>query len=420
MDKRTVCNYCGNIYDAKLERCPLCGSSSGKGAVSEKTEAQKPSSRPRGAFEAAAPAAKERRRPSSASAKKSSSSGSSDKLLKWSVLCLAAAVLIVGYTIGDFIGWWPGLEDFVDRSPETTLAQDAQGACSYLALSLEGDLTFTAPGQTMNLTVRVNHDCEEEVKLSVNESLIQIEQEYDHANNGVEQKAYLYCLTALAPGETRLTVTCGEQVKTCRVICDFEGSYVPSTTEQPTEPSTQEPTVTQPPTSEAPTESTGVPEDFEPVLNLTDVTLSSQGSVFYAKVRNLPDGAEVVWSSKNEKVATVNENGKVTAVGSGTTTITASVNGRTAELIVRCSFTQSAEEYHLKLTDVTIGVGESYTLRLLDSNGNRVTEGLTYRIGDSSVLSREGATVKGLAGGTTAVYVTYKGVEYKCIVRVRK
>ena len=76
----------------------------------------------------------------------------------------------------------------------------------------------------------------------------------------------------------------------------------------------------------------------------------------------------------------MDEDGLVTAKGPGVTTITADVGGKTAELIVRCSFEDTAEGgYHLSLTDVTLSVGESFNLRLLDENDERV-EGASYSL----------------------------------------
>ena len=224
-----------------------------------------------------------------------------------------------------------------------------------------------------------------------------------------------------------MTVTCGEKVKTIRVKCEFSGTYTP-----PTEPSTEPPTEsvtdpTQEPTQPTtpPTEPSGIiPADYTPELNLTDVTLTSEGETFRAQVKNLPDGAEVVWTSRNEKVATVDESGKVRAVSEGTTTIVATVGEHSATLIVRCSFkpktTDVEETYELNYTDMTIPVGYRQPIRLYDSKGNRITEGLSYRIGNTSVARLDENVIVGVAPGTTTVYVTYKGVEYKCIVRVRR
>ena len=55
-----------------------------------------------------------------------------------------------------------------------------------------------------------------------------------------------------------------------------------------------------------------------------------------------PDDAtdkSVTWSSSNNKVATVNASGKVTAVGAGSATITAKANGSTSDVKATCAVT---------------------------------------------------------------------------------
>ena len=103
----------------------------------------------------------------------------------------------------------------------------------------------------------------------------------------------------------------------------------------------------------------------------------------------------------------MDEDGLVTAKGPGVTTITADVGGKTAELIVRCSFEDTAEGgYHLSLTDVTLSVGESFNLRLLDENDERV-EGASYSVKDTTVCTADGSKITGKASGVTRVTVTY-------------
>ena len=64
----------------------------------------------------------------------------------------------------------------------------------------------------------------------------------------------------------------------------------------------------------------------DPYLNKTSITLEVFDTE-YISVRNLPSGTEAQWSSSNAKVASVNENGRVTAVSPGTATITARIEG---------------------------------------------------------------------------------------------
>ena len=72
-------------------------------------------------------------------------------------------------------------------------------------------------------------------------------------------------------------------------------------------------------------------------LNLTDFTLMRIGESYTLRATVTPAGTglKVYWTSDDSEVATVDENGTVTAVGHGTTVIRASVGGVTAECIVR-------------------------------------------------------------------------------------
>lgn len=89
-------------------------------------------------------------------------------------------------------------------------------------------------------------------------------------------------------------------------------------------------------------------EQKPPVLSSTDFTLKNNGDSHKLKVSNVPSGAEITWSSSNEKVAKVAKDGTVTAVSKGSATITATIDagGDTYELqcIVRCRAENAGSE----------------------------------------------------------------------------
>ena len=87
--------------------------------------------------------------------------------------------------------------------------------------------------------------------------------------------------------------------------------------------SSQQPDVSQP-------EQTGL------TLNRTEFALFTAGSTFQLKAAGIPEGASVTWTSSDEKVATVGEDGTVTYVAAGNATITATAGDLTATCKVYC------------------------------------------------------------------------------------
>lgn len=73
----------------------------------------------------------------------------------------------------------------------------------------------------------------------------------------------------------------------------------------------------------------------------------------------------VIWESDNESVVTVDENGKVTAVGSGSSTITVTTN------------TMSTHDRSLSIT-MQVVVAPKFSLTYADASGNRVEEHSSY------------------------------------------
>lgn len=77
----------------------------------------------------------------------------------------------------------------------------------------------------------------------------------------------------------------------------------------------------------------------------------------------------------------------------------------------------SSDSYTISHTDVTLSVGESFSLKLKDSSGT--TAGVTWTVNNSAVATVSGNTVTGVGAGTTKVWVTMNDVTYSCIVRVQ-
>ena len=225
-------------------------------------------------------------------------------------------------------------------------------------------------------------------------------------------------LTAVGSGQTTITITCGQIVRECTVVCWFEDA-------------TTAPVETTAPT--APPETTGSESVANGRLKLDqeDVSCFAAGESFslYAEL----DGesvsrSKITWRSSDPKVAKVDK-GTVTSVSKGMVTITAEYNGMKAECIVRCRFentdgngsqaqgSQENAKWKASHTDVSISVGESFRLKVTNSAGE--TAKAIWTMDVDGVVAIDGRTVTGRAPGIVTLTTEVEGVTMTCIVRVR-
>lgn len=203
----------------------------------------------------------------------------------------------------------------------------------------------------------------------------------------------------------------------------------PTTAESTTEPTTE--AVTEPateavtePTTEAVTEPTTVPKPTTvPTgikLNKTDIVLGTTES--YALSTTVTNGnlSQVTFSTGNKKIATVDENGKITAVGVGTSKITAKTyNGKTASCTVTVK--KLADSITLNKTSITLGVGEKYDLNSSIPNNTAAYYRLYYSNNTAiAPVQKAGGLVTAKTAGTTTIRCKLSnGKEAICKVTVK-
>ncbi len=169
------------------------------------------------------------------------------------------------------------------------------------------------------------------------------------------------------------------------------------------------------------------------VLNREDFTLPNPGDTFQmvATISPAQSTAKIIWISEDTDVATVDENGLVTAVNHGYTKVSATAGGVTKECIVRVSGyapantgnSSASGSLSLSHSDVTIhsGTGETFMLKV---NGAGDGATVTYASDKSGVASVESnGRVKAVSPGTATITVTVKTADGKetkldCTVRV--
>ena len=157
-------------------------------------------------------------------------------------------------------------------------------------------------------------------------------------------------------------------------------------------------------------------------LNHAEATLKS-GEVLQLKATLFPEDAtdkSVVWSSTNTGVATVDENGWVTAVSVGTSVITCtSVNGYTAECTIIVAPTP-VESVTLNLSETTLKYGETLQLTATLRPENATDKSVTWSSSDAGVATvDENGLIAAVAVGKAVITVTTtNGLTAECEVTV--
>lgn len=417
MDLR-ICEYCGMEYSAEETVCPICGrpASPTAAVISEPQTEKKKKGGARLAKGGKFAAKKKDTKPARQDAPQEADDGGNPySIPKWMmvVICVILALAVIAgalfalYSIGYFTGFAVLSKDAQQAEPQSSQTSEPQQAteqkyineedykpeiseepkkdqsvpCTAISLGTTS-VTFQEAEQFFNVTVAISPaDCTEEVLYSSS----------DESVATVNQQGKIM---AVGGGTAEITASCGEFSASCVVTCDF-----------------------------ARAEDNQTADAKAPALSSEDMTFTYPNQQATLLVTNVPDEAETLFSSSDESVATVSSSGVITAVGSGTATVTVQVMGQSLECIVRCSLNGTTENsgeesYTLSNYDVTMSIkGEYFRLTLKDPTGKKVT-GLVWTSGDTSICTvDENGVVTAVSKGTTTVSTEYEGTTYECIVR---
>ena len=193
-----------------------------------------------------------------------------------------------------------------------------------------------------------------------------------------------------------------------------------ATTVSTTNPATVEPTTIEPTTEQPTTEPkpTSVPKSVK--LNKNDITFGIGEK--YTLVTTVENGdiSQVAFTTSDRKVATVDNNGKITAVGTGTATITANTyNGLKAQCKVTVK--KLANSIKLDKTSITLGVGEQYDFSSYVPSGTAAYY-RSYYSDDPNIafVQKAGGLMTAKKAGTTTVRCKMpNGTQATCNVTVK-
>ena len=135
----------------------------------------------------------------------------------------------------------------------------------------------------------------------------------------------------------------------------------------------------------------------------------------------------VTWSSDNESVATVDQNGRVTAVGTGSTTITATAadgSGKSAECSVTVKEAANVPVESVSLDKTSLGLTEGETAQLTATvePEDASNKNVTWESSNTNVATVNNGEVTAVSAGTATITVTTVdgGKTDTCTVTVRE
>lgn len=205
------------------------------------------------------------------------------------LLCLIG--LFVGFT--GYILYSFELLPFLQPTPAITTPDVIP--CTQLAVDAS-ELSFDTPGQSKQLATAVLPlDTTDRVIFSVDNAAVAT----------VNQSGLVICK---GPGDATVTIMCGSYTAYCAVHCVIE------------DPLANEPVP-------------GGPL----AISIEDISFFEETETTILSLTG-GDGSEPVWESSDESIATVDQNGYVTAISGGEAVITATVGDESVSCTIRCQF----------------------------------------------------------------------------------
>ena len=233
-------------------------------------------------------------------------------------LIAVSAFIFVRYFMPNVIGPETTAPTAVTTTAPTAGTTEPTVPCENLALTSGGEIVLDMEGANwlINVMALPENTTDEIVYASGDETVATVNEQGK--------------VTAVGEGTAVITITCGTQKLECTVTVDFTPETTTPETTAPEEETT------------APTDPEETTQPTEPLKNITlkvlrytDLTFGAPGQGFTFVLEGLKN-TEVKWTSMDEKVVTVDENGFVLSVGRGTTTILCEYGDQKVEIKVTC------------------------------------------------------------------------------------
>ena len=129
----------------------------------------------------------------------------------------------------------------------------------------------------------------------------------------------------------------------------------------------------------------------------------------------------VTWTSSNNKIATIDKNGKLTAKNTGTVTITAKTKANGKKATCKVTIIRSIKSIKLSKSSLTISKGNTTTLKATINPTNATNKTLTWTSSNTKVatVNKNGKITAKSAGSSTITVKSSNGKKATCKVTVK-
>ena len=168
---------------------------------------------------------------------------------------------------------------------------------------------------------------------------------------------------------------------------------------------------------------TVLPVELESIIikeqNITINKGQSQDLTIVYVPENATEDKEITWSSENDEIVSVNEDGKITAHKVGKVTITATAeNGKQATTIVDVK--SPLESISLNETEKQLNKGETLQLNVIFNPDDTTDDKtITWTSTDNTVASVENGLVTAKSAGTAYIKASVGELEVTCKIEVK-
>jgi len=156
-------------------------------------------------------------------------------------------------------------------------------------------------------------------------------------------------------------------------------------------------------------------------LNKTNISLKKNNTfnLTYTIKPNDAGNKDIIWSSSNSKIATVDQNGKVTAISSGNSIITASSKDGNTKATCKVNVYVPLNGIKTNVTNLQLGKNEIKKVNVIFTPSDATNKTIIWSSSNQKIATvDQNGNIKGISNGSTTIIVKSEDNKFKTSINV--